>query len=279
MLIDIKTNPHHTTWEAMLTTWQRADDIDLIDGAWVFDHFYPIVGDTSGPCLEGWTTLTALTQATERLKVGTMVNGMPYRHPAVTANMAAAVDIISGGRFQLGLGAGWSQEEADAYGISLGATVKERMDMFDEGVEVVVRLLSEDEVDFFGKHFRLEKARNEPKPVQRPHPPVVIGGGGETRTLRTAARWAQHWNLTPSSIAEWQRKKDILGQHCAEIGRDPTEIMCSLMTSFNPESREAFRATAAAAREGGVDKLIVNLPSPQRPEDVEQLAEAYSKVD
>lgn len=276
MLIDIKTNPHHTTWAAMLATWRRADEIEAIDGAWVFDHFYPIVGDTNGPCLEGWTTLSALAQATTRLKVGTMVNGMPYRHPAVTANMAAAVDIISGGRFQLGLGAGWNQEEAGAYGISLGESLKDRMDMFDEGVEVVVRLLSEPEVDFAGKHFTLEKARNEPKSIQDPHPPVVIGGGGEKRTLRTAARWAQHWNLTPATIDEWQRKKQILAQHCADVGRDPSEIMCSLMTRFDPEDPAAFRATAAAAEDGGVDKLIVNLPSPQAPEHVDQLAEARS---
>ena len=106
MKYGIKTNPHHTTWEAMLSTWQRADSIESIDSAWVFDHFYPIFGDTDGPCLEGWTSLSALAQATDRLKVGTMVNGMPYRHPAVTANMAATLDIVSGGRFQLGLGAG-----------------------------------------------------------------------------------------------------------------------------------------------------------------------------
>ncbi|MCP4227680.1 MAG: LLM class flavin-dependent oxidoreductase, partial [Actinomycetia bacterium] len=185
-----------TTWETMLETWRRADDIDVIESAWVFDHFYPIYSDPTGPCLEGWTILSALAQATSRLRVGSMVNGIPYRHPAGTANMAAALDIISSGRFGLGLGAGWNTEEADAYGISLGETITDRMDMFDEGVEIIARLLTEEEVTFSGKHFRLTDARNEPKGPQKPHPAIVIGGGGEKRTLRRGARWADHWNST-----------------------------------------------------------------------------------
>jgi F420-dependent oxidoreductase-like protein len=278
-LIDIKTNPHHTTWERILATWQRADDIDLFDGAWVFDHFYPIVGDTDGPCLEGWTLLSALAQATRRLKVGTMVNGMPYRHPAVTANMAAAVDIISNGRLQLGLGAGWNQQEAGAYGIRLGSTLRERMDIFDEGVEIVVRMLIEEEVDFDGSHFHLTKARNEPKAIQQPHPPITIGGGGEKRTLRTAACWAQHWNVGLSNMEEWQHKRDVLHQHCQEVGRDPSEIMCSILIRFDPDDVDAFRRIRAEAQQAGVDKLVINLPSPQHPEHVDMVADAWTGMD
>ena len=107
MRYGIKTNPQHTEWDSIVAVWEAADEVDIIDSSWVFDHFYPITGDTNGPCLEGWTTLAALAQATNRLKVGSMVNGMPYRHPTITANMATAVDVISHGRFQLGLGAGW----------------------------------------------------------------------------------------------------------------------------------------------------------------------------
>jgi F420-dependent oxidoreductase-like protein len=278
MLIDIKTNPHHTTWELMLATWERADGIDSIDGAWVFDHFYPIIGDTNGPCLEGWTTLAALAQATRRLKVGTMVNGMPYRHPAVTANMASTLDIVSNGRFQLGLGAAWNTQEADAYGISLGSSLRERMDIFDEGVEVIVRLLTEEEANFEGRHFQLSKARNEPKGVQRPHPPITIGGGGERRTLRTVARWAQHWNLSPSSMDEWTRKRDILHQHCDEVGRDPDEIMCSMMLRFDPSDLEGLERSVFEAREAGLDKVVVNLPSPHDPGHVDLVAEVASAL-
>ena len=278
MKIDIKTNPHHTTWDRLLATWERADEVELIEGAWVFDHFYPILGDTDGPCLEAWTTLTALAQATERLHVGAMVNAMPYRHPAVTANMATTLDIVSGGRFQLGLGAGWNELEADAYGISLGDTLKDRMDMFDEGVEVIVRLLTQDETDFEGSHFRLSRARNEPKGPQRPHPPITIGGGGEKRTLRTAARWAQHWNLTPKSMDEWRHKREVLHRHCTELGRDPAEIMCSMMFRLDPPDTAALYETLREAQAAGLDKAVINMPSPQDPGHVDLVAEVASRL-
>ncbi|HVN50816.1 MAG TPA: LLM class flavin-dependent oxidoreductase, partial [Acidimicrobiales bacterium] len=120
MRFAIKTSPQHTTWPDMLAVWRAADDIDLFESGWTFDHFYPIfTEDPSGPCLEGWVTLAALAQATTRLRVGVLVTGMPYRHPAVLANMAATIDVISGGRLELGLGAGWNTDEANAYGIDL----------------------------------------------------------------------------------------------------------------------------------------------------------------
>lgn len=112
MRFAFKTSPQNTTWQDMLAVWQTADDIEVFESGWTFDHFYPIVGDSSGPCLEGWTTLTALAQATSRLRLGTLVTGVHYRHPAVLANMAAALDIISNGRLELGIGAGWNEEES-----------------------------------------------------------------------------------------------------------------------------------------------------------------------
>lgn len=278
MLIDIKTNPHHTTWDRLLGTWQRADETDFIEGAWLFDHFYPIFGDTDGPCMEAWTTLSALTQATSRMQVGTMVNGMPYRHPAVTANMAASVDIISNGRFQLGLGAGWNQQEADAYGISLGDTLKDRMDMFDEGVEVIISLLSNEETTFEGRHFTLTNARNEPKGPQRPHPPIVIGGGGEKRTLRTVAKYAQHWNMTPTELDQWRHKREILEGHCEEIGRDSSEIMCSILLRFDPGDPDAMVRAIHEAEEAGLDKAIVNFPKDFEPGNVDVLSDLVTRL-
>jgi len=151
-----KTSPQHTTWQAMLDVWRAADDIELYESGWNFDHFYPIFSDDShGPCLEGWSTLTALAQATSRIRVGVLVTGLPYRHPAVLANMAATVDIISNGRLELGVGAGWNDEEASAYGISLGATLTERFDMFDEALEVIVSLLTNEVSNVSGQHFTL----------------------------------------------------------------------------------------------------------------------------
>ena len=124
MRFAFKTAQQNTTWADMLAVWREADDIDVFESGWVFDHFYPIFSDSTGPCLEGWTALTALAQATTRLRLGALVTGIHYRHPAVLANMAATIDIISGGRLELGIGAGWNEEESGAYGIELGTLAR-----------------------------------------------------------------------------------------------------------------------------------------------------------
>ena len=191
MRFAFKTSPQNTTWDDLLAVWREADDIDVFESGWTFDHFYPIFSDSTGPCLEGWTVTTALAQATQRLRCGVLVTGVPYRHPAVLANMAAALDVVSGGRLELGLGAGWNEEEADAYGIRLGS-LTERFDRFDEALEVIVGLLTDETTTFSGQHYELREARCEPKAVQRPHPPICIGGVGPKRLLPAAARWAQH---------------------------------------------------------------------------------------
>ena len=191
MRFGIKTAPQHTSWEDMLDVWLAADEIELFETAWNFDHFYPLQGDKNGPCLEAWVTLSALAHATSRIRIGCMVNAAPYRHPALVANMAASLDIVSEGRFELGLGAGWNEQETKAYGIDL-LPMGQRMDRFEEAVEVIDNLLSHEITNFQGKYFQLEQARCEPKGGQQPKPPIVIGGGGEKRTLRIAARFAQH---------------------------------------------------------------------------------------
>src|SRR5580704_10118898 len=178
-------------WGTLCGLWEAADEVPLWESAWTGDHFYPFLSDPSGPCLEGWISLA---QRTRRLRLGVLVSGMPHRHPAVLAKMAAALDLGSGGRLELGLGAAWYQQELDAYGIDLG-TMRQRMDRFDEGVEVIHRLLTEPSVTFSGRYYRLADARCEPKPAQRPRPPIVIGGTGERRTAAVVARRADHWNL------------------------------------------------------------------------------------
>jgi F420-dependent oxidoreductase-like protein len=189
MRFAIKIAPQHTTWPTMLDVFKEADRIDLFESGWNFDHFYPLSGNHAGPCLEGWTTLTALAQATSRIRLGCLVTGITYRHPAVLANMAAAVDIISAGRLELGIGAGWNEEESDAYGISLG-TPAERSDRFEEACAVLVGLLTREMTTLDGTYYQLKDARCEPKGPQQPHPPICIGGSGEKRTLRTTARYA-----------------------------------------------------------------------------------------
>jgi F420-dependent oxidoreductase-like protein len=273
MRFAIKTSPQNTTFADMLSVWQAADDIDVFESGWTFDHFYPIFSDPKGPCLEGWITLTALAQATKRLRVGVLVTGNPYRHPAVLANMAATLDVISNGRLELGFGAGWNQEEADAYGIEL-PPIKERMDRFDEACEVLIGLLSYETTTFEGKHYKVTDARCEPKPVQQPHPPIVIGGSGEKRTLRTAARVAQHWNYVGGPVAEYTRLKGVLASHCEDIGRDPAEIMTSAHVRLDPANIGAVVDEAAAFKDAGLDLGIVYLPSPHTPAVLEPLADA-----
>src|SRR5687768_16164896 len=140
MRFAFKTSPQDTTWPDMLAVWKAADDIDVFESGWTFDHFYPIFSDSTGPCMEGWITMTALAQATTRLRLGCLVTGIVYRHPAVLANMAATLDIVSNGRLELGIGAAWNEEECNAYGIELGS-LKQRFDRFDEACEVIVSLL------------------------------------------------------------------------------------------------------------------------------------------
>ena len=278
MRFAVKTAPQHTTWADMLAVFREADSIDLFESGWTFDHFYPIRGDTDGPCMEGWVTLTALAQATTRLRLGVLVTGMHYRHPAVLANMAVTLDIVSGGRLELGIGAGWNEQESGAYGIELGSP-RERSDRFEEACEVIVGLLSQETTDFSGRYYRLTAARCEPKAVQRPHPPICIGGSGERRTLRTAARFAQHWNFLGGTPEQFRQKREVLERHCADIGRDPSEILLSSHLLYDPEKGpEATAEAAAALAEAGAGLGIVYLPPPLDPGVLEPLAKSLAPL-
>jgi len=278
MRFAFKTSPQNTTWADMLAVWRAADDIDVFDSGWTFDHFYPIfTDDSSGPCLEGWVTLTALAQATTRLRLGVLVTGIHYRHPAVLANMAATLDIVSGGRLELGIGAGWNEEESGAYGIELG-TLTERFDRFDEACEVITSLLTEHTTTFDGRYFQLTDAYCEPKSVQQPHPPICIGGTGRKRTLPAAARWAQHWNHPGASVEDWRATYDVLLECCADIGRDPSEITTSTHLRLGPEGPGAVAEQAAAYAEAGMDLGIVYIPVPHDPAVLEPLAEALAPL-
>lgn len=278
MRFAIKTSPQDTTWADMLAVWQAADDLDVFESAWTFDHFYPIFSDPTGPCLEGWVTVTALAQATRRLRVGVLVTGIHYRHPAVLANMAATLDIISGGRLELGVGAGWNEEESGAYGIELGS-LTERFDRFDEACEVITGLLTRETTDFAGRYFTLTAARCEPKAVQSPMPPICIGGTGEKRTLRTAARFADHWNFPGGTVEQFVAKRDVLHQHCADLGRDPSEIMTSTHLRLPPDGDPTGVVDSAKAfADAGLDLGIVYLPVPHTPAVLAPLAAALEPL-
>jgi F420-dependent oxidoreductase-like protein len=272
----IKTPPHHATWSDFLGVWQVADEIDVFESAWNWDHFYPLAPPYDGPNLEGWTMLAALAQATSRLRLGAMVNGMHHRHPAVTANMAATLDIISGGRFELGMGAGWNEMESSAYGIELG-TLRQRFDRLDEGIEIIRSLLDERVTNFSGRYFTITDAWCEPKPVQAKLP-LVIGGKGRTRTLRTAARFADQWDMTfPATAADWAELDAVLREHCEAVGRDESEIARSVHLAF-PDDTDvgALVDRAAPFFEAGVDIVVWSMQGAIEPGRVERLGEALS---
>jgi F420-dependent oxidoreductase-like protein len=280
MRFGFKTSPQMTTWDDMLAVWKAADDIEVFESGWNFDHFYPIfTDDPHGPCMEAWVTLTALAQETSRLRIGCMVNGMVYRHPAVFANMAATLDITSGGRLELGVGAGWNEEECEAYGIDLG-TLTERFDRFEESLAVLTGLFENDTTDFSGRYFTLKNAALNPKGPQTPHPPICIGGAGEKRTLPLVAKYAQHWNFPGFEPDEFVAKREILHERCADIGRDPSEIMTSQHLVYTADTDLGELAEKAQAQsEVGLDLSIVYLAPPHSPAVLEPLAEALSQVD
>jgi alkanesulfonate monooxygenase SsuD/methylene tetrahydromethanopterin reductase-like flavin-dependent oxidoreductase (luciferase family) len=217
--------------------------------------------------------LAAMAQATSRIRVGCQVTGMVYRHPAVLANMAATVDILSGGRLELGLGAAWNQQECDAYGIHL-PPLKERFDRFDEGVEAVLRLLTDESTTMHGQYVRLTDARCEPKPMQRPHPPLTIGGNGPTRHLRAVARWAQQWNSMSRTVDDWKAHHEVLLQRCVEEGRDPAEVLCSVNLRAADLEPAALADRAAEYGAAGVGLVVVLLAQPFRAADLEGIADA-----
>src|SRR5579863_787488 len=257
----IKTVPQHTTYEGMLHVWQEADSIPSIEHAWLFDHFMPITREISGPCLEGWTLLAAYAAVTKRMRIGLMVTGNTYRHPAVLANMAATVDIISGGRLDFGIGAGWNETEHNSYGMPLYAA-GERIRRLGEACEIIKRMWIETAPSFEGKYYQIKDAYCEPKPIQKPYPPFVIGGAGEKLTLRVVAQYAAIWNVLDNGVEEFQQKSAILDDHCAAIGRDPQTIQRSIHVMAIPEKLEEARNEMRSYIEAGATHLILILRAP-----------------
>ncbi len=245
------------------------------DGLFLADHFMPDAEDTSPTWPEVWTTLAALATRVPRIRLGTLVTGNTYRHPAVLAKMAATVDQISGGRLVLGLGAGWQENEHRQYGIPF-YTLGERLARLDEACQVIKSLFSNEKSHFDGVFYQLADASLEPKPVQRPLP-LLIGGGGEKVTLRITARWADEWNVW-GNVETLRHKSRVLERHCADVGRDPGEIQRSavalLFLSDDAEfvkkmqgrdigrpvivgNAEQVQQTVREYAEAGVDELIV----------------------
>jgi len=268
----IKTAQQFTTYEDILRVWQEADSIPSIEHAWAFDHFIPLGPDPTGPQLEGWTLLAALAARTERLRVGLMVTGNIYRHPAVLAKMGATVDIISHGRLDFGIGAGWNELECRMYGIPLYPP-GERIRRLGEACEVIKRLWRETVANFDGKYYQLKDARCEPKPVQKPNPPFVIGGSGEQLTLRIVAQYANIWNFVGGSVDTLRHKNEVLNGHCAAIGRDPRTIERSIQIAVNYNNPAETLNEIKPYIEASATHIILNLRAPYPENIVHRLAE------
>ena len=221
------------------------------DGVWFADHFLPNAPDVGQPVLECWTVLAGLAASVPRIRLGSLVSGNTYRHPAVLANIATAVDHISEGRVVLGLGAGWQENEHLVYGIPYYDT-RERLARLDEACQVIRALLENDRANFDGRFYQLHDAPLEPKPVQS-RLPLLIGGGGEKVTLRIAARYADEWNVwgTPETL---RHKIAVLERHCADLGRDPTQIRRSAQALVFMSDDHDWLASRRAA---GIDRPAV----------------------
>ncbi len=245
-------------WEDILEVTAHCEQTGW-DGAYFADHFMPNdpagASPVDGDMLECWSVLAALAAAVPRIRLASLVASVTYRHPAVMAKIAATVDQISHGRLTLGIGAGWQQNEHAVYGIPLG-TVGERMDRFEEAVEIVVSLLGRPRTSFTGQYFHLEDAPAQPAPVQNPLP-LLIGGGGEKRTLRIAAKYADEWNAwtTPELLAH---KVSVLRGHCEQVGRDPAGIHVSTQALLYLSTDEEWLADKRENRIG--PPLIAGTP-------------------
>ncbi|MGV9676022.1 LLM class flavin-dependent oxidoreductase [Nocardia sp. NPDC003482] len=276
----IKTTPAGVGYDEIVRVWREADEIPEIEHAWLYDHLLPRVGPDAGlddPVHEGWTLLAALAAQTRRLRLGLLVTNNRIRRPAVLAKIAATVDVISGGRLDVGIGIGGLPgsdprygemvvPEYEAYGIPLRPWAEAVAD-FTESCEIIRRLWTEDVFDFDGVHHRLRGARCNPKPVQHPHPPLLIAGSGRA-TLAIVAEHADIWNVIGpplTSIETLRRHNESLDAHCAARGRDPREITRSVQTVISYDDPARIRATLAELVAAGFTHIVLNLPSPYPP--------------
>jgi len=213
-------------WVALADVCERAG----LDGLFRSDHYLSVVGRGERPSLDAWATLAALAERTTRIRLGTLVSPVTFRHPSVLAKVVATVDHISDGRVELGLGAGWNEGEHEAYGFSF-PDLGQRMEMLEEQLEIVRRLWMEETVTFSGRHYRLEACPAMPKPLQEPHPPIIVGGQAGPRSIALAARFANEYNTLLASVDDCRERKARLVGACESAGRDPGTLSLSLMAT------------------------------------------------
>jgi alkanesulfonate monooxygenase SsuD/methylene tetrahydromethanopterin reductase-like flavin-dependent oxidoreductase (luciferase family) len=268
----IMTAPQQVSYAHVQRVWQEADAIPEIEHAWLFDHLFPIGGDPRGPIFEGWTLLSALAAQTERLRLGLMVTSNRIRPPALLAKIAATVDNVAGGRLDFGIGVGsrpdipWARREYDANGLPYHDTAY-AVGSLAEACTIIRRLWTEPEpFDFDGTYHHLTGAFGNPKPVQRPHPPILIAGRSRA-TLRVVAEHADGWNIAGGDIADAVSRSTLLDRFCAEIGRDPASITRSIALRASYDQPDKTRDEIAEAIDAGFPHIVLGL-SAAYPENV-----------
>lgn len=277
MLVSAKLAPTFA-YPELERFWRLADELGF-HAIWNYDHFYgpdavgTIARDYRKDTFEAWTSLAAMALVVTRARIGCMVTGVTYRHPAVLAKMAVTVDHISGGRLEFGLGAAWHEAEHRGYGISF-PRAGERLAMLDEALRVIKALWTEDSASFAGKYFRLDEAICNPKPVQKPHPPIVVAGQGQ-KSLRIVATHADEWNATGVDPTEWSRLSDVLDSHCDAIGRDPATIRRGVQILLDPAQENQMRNRLdllPAYQAAGCQHAVLNFNQPPTEDQLERVS-------
>ena len=270
MLFGLDCSQHQLTWEELVSRVRFAEDSGF-EGAWVFDHFKALYGDSDGPCMEAWTLLAALSAVTEKIRLGPLVTGITYRHPSILTAEAITVDHISNGRIEFAVGAAWFEQEHRELGVDFPPN-KERAQRLEETVQVMKLLMTTDGASFDGRYYRLDNASYHPRPVQKPHIPIWIGASGEKLMLPIVGRHADVWHAF-GSVDGLKRKSKIVDQAAEKAGRDPSEIKRSTALSLS-EPWDEVKQTIEALAEAGFFYLTASWPS----EGKERLDEFVEKV-
>jgi F420-dependent oxidoreductase-like protein len=274
MRFGIDVSQHQLTWDEILRRTRKAEDAGF-DGAWVFDHFKPLYADPKGPCLEGWTLLAGLAAHTSRIRLGTLVTGVTYRHPSVLAAECVTVDHISKGRLEMAIGAAWFDTEHQELGIDFPGTA-ERIERLEEAITVIDLLMTTDDVSFEGRHYKLDGATYNPKPVQSPRPPLWIGAGGFRKMLPLTARVADVWHGF-GDLETLDMKMRVIDESAEAAGRDPREILRSTSLSIS-EPLDVVRRRLDALTERNFGYLVVSWPGdgdPMVDRFIEEVMPAY----
>ncbi|HET7468013.1 MAG TPA: TIGR03560 family F420-dependent LLM class oxidoreductase [Candidatus Dormibacteraeota bacterium] len=271
----LKLSGQDCTIEDLRAVWRIAEDGGF-DHVWDFDHLASIgEGGPDRPIFEGWTLQAAMAEATKRVRIGCMVTGNTYRNPALLAKEAVTVDHLSGGRLEFGIGAAWAEIEHQMYGFE---GLDHRVGRLSESLRIIKSLWTEDRTNFDGRYYRMKDAIANPKPVQKPHPPIWIGASGET-TLRLVARYADVWNASGGDPAQTKELTEKLEQACAEVGRNPADIRRSVQFDWDGKSKQELIERSGAYLERGMTEQVVYVRGTAQPVALaEKVADALPDV-